>query len=107
MPKILPITSFGNNQATISSDTKSLNKNEYPVSYEQYKKRQDITNVVLSIFTGGISACIMRLLKFEKKSSYIGGVIVTAGFLAMGISSQRNNVLKAQYLMKKRKFENS
>lgn len=105
MTRILPIATF-KAQAPNESKDNSKKTFEYPVTYQQYKNNYTITNVVLSTITGGLGACVMKLMKLSNKSSYIGGAIVGVGCLIMGISRQLNGTTKADYLAKKHKFEN-
>lgn len=111
MTGIIAITSFKNNPASANevpeqNATEPL-KNQYPVSYNQFKRNYIVGDVVFAGIIGGALVAIMKMFKASTRSSVIAGGTLFAAAIGLYIFGNTNGRLEQKYLIKKHQFENS
>lgn len=111
MTGITSLTSFKNNPTSTNEGTEQNAaepiKNQYPVSYNQFKRNYIVGDVVFAGIIGGALAAIMKMFKASTKSSVIAGGTLFAAAIGLYIFGNTNGRLEQKYLIKKHQFENS
>lgn len=79
---------------------------EYPLTYDQYKSNKMISSSFGALLIGGLTSCIMKLSKFNTKSSVFAGSLIAAGSAVTTIIMGLNGKFKLGYVQSKQRFEN-
>lgn len=117
MASVSPITNSGSSNVVVKtadeepqpqplSEQKPQKKIiEYPLTYDQYKSNKIISTSFGALLVGGLTSCIMKLSKFNTKSSVFAGSLIAVGSAVTTIIMGFNGKFKLGYVQSKQRFE--